>query len=50
VPSVPFELIAMNLKNLGKTKEYRGHGYSASRLRARPYFWFAASSACLNFL
>ena len=48
--ALPFDLIAMNLKNLSKTEKYRSHGYSANRLRARPYFWFAASRASLNFL
>jgi hypothetical protein len=50
VASIPFDLIVVNLENLSKTQEDWSHDYSASRLRARPYFWFAASSACLNFL
>ena len=48
--SIPFDLIAMNFEYFSKTEEYRSHAYSASRLRTRPYLWFAAASACLNFL
>lgn len=47
---VPFDLISMNLQDLGEIEEYWSHYYSARRRRARPYFWFAVSRACLNFL